>query len=299
MKQSAVIPVVLFAYARPDYLRRVLDCLRQNRVPLIEAFADGAKGAADAAGVAATRELLRAVDWAEMRLTERPANLGLGRNVLSGVDEAAARHDAFLVWEDDLICVPGTYDWMCAALRHYADDPRVMSVSAWTHPRVAPPDIGSRPYFDGRAEAWTWGAYARSWRGMTRDTAWDKMLRAEAAGKPRDAFGADMPRMAREELARNIWAVRWFYHHLEQGGLCVRPPWSMVEHIGVDLRATNAAGSSEWDNPVLRPVPVGDWPVPALHPQCGPLWRRAFPSGWRRRWRSLLRRLAGPSAQAL
>jgi len=142
---TSVLPVVLFAYARPTHLARVLACLRENAVPLVLAYADGAKGSTDAPAVAKTRTLLRGVDWAEIRLTERTENLGLGRNVLAGVTEAASRHETFIVWEDDLVCVPGTYDWLCGALRHYALDERVMSVTAWTHPRVTPADVGDQP----------------------------------------------------------------------------------------------------------------------------------------------------------
>src|SRR4051812_36862186 len=119
------IPVVLFAYARPELLARAIACLRENRVPLIYAFSDGSKSQADAGRVTEVRELLRAIDWSDVRLTERRENLGLGRNVLAGVTEVAARSDAFIVWEDDLICVPGTYAWMRGALEHYAADTRV------------------------------------------------------------------------------------------------------------------------------------------------------------------------------
>lgn len=276
---SPVIPVVLLAYARPVHLARVLACLRENAVPLIHAFADGAKGAADAAAVAEVGALLRAVDWCELRLTERNENLGLGRNVLAGVDEVAARHEAFIVWEDDLICVPGTYAWMCAALRHYAGDPRVMSVSAWTHPRVTPAGTGDHPYFDARADCWVWGAWARSWAGMTAETAEAKMRLAARRGVAPGAHGADLPQQAVYEQRRNIWAVRWLYHHLQHGGLCLRPPWSMVEHIGFDAGATNAAGSEEWANPPLRPVPPvpAAWPEPVVHPACRDLWQAAYP----------------------
>jgi hypothetical protein len=286
------IPVVLFAYARPRHLARALACLRANKVPLIHAFADGAKGAADAARVGEVRALLRAIDWAEVRLVERTENLGLGRNVLAGVTAVAARHEAFIVWEDDLVCVPGTYDWLCAALRHYAGDPRVMSVTAWTHPRGTPAGVGDRPYFDGRAECWVWGAYARSWRGMEQP-ALEKMAAAGARGLRPEAYGFDLPAMARDEARKNIWAVRWLYHHLQHGGLCLRPPWSMVEHEGFGADATNAAGGIDWRNPPLRPVPPlpAAWPEPCEHPGCRELWGAANPGGWRRWWRRVRVRL--------
>jgi len=288
-----IIPVVLFAYARPAHLARVLACLREDSVPLIYVFADGAKGAADAAAVGETLALVRGIDWCEVRLTGRPGNLGLGRNVLAGVTSVAAQHGAFIVWEDDLVCVPGTYAWLCAALRHYADEPRVMSITGWTHPRVTPVDAGSRPYFDGRAECWVWGAWTRSWRGMAEQTALEKMAAAVARGVPADAYGADLPLMAGEEAEKNIWAVRWLYHHLQHGGLCLRPPWSLVEHTGLDAGATNAAAATDWGNPPLRPAPPvpAAWPGPREHPACRRLWHTANPGGWRQRWRRLQERI--------
>jgi putative methyltransferase (TIGR04325 family) len=295
-----VIPVVLFAYARPAHLARALACLRENGVPLIYAFADGAKGEADAAAVAETRALLRAVDWCEMRLTERGENFGLGRNVLAGVSDVAARHEAFVVWEDDLVSVSGTYAWVCAALRRYAADERVMSVSAWTHPRVTPADVGAAPYSDARAECWVWGAWARSWRGMAEQTALEKMAAAAKRGVAADAYGADLPEMARGEAKKNIWAVRWLYHHFQHGGLCVRPPWSMVEHIGFDAGATNAAEAVEWENPPLRaapPVPVV-WPEPREAEGVRGRWQAANPPRPPRIVRGV-RRLAKAAAKAL
>ena len=287
MTPSSPIPVVLFAYARPQHLKRVLSCLRENRVPVIWAFADGAKSAADAGAVAEVRALLDEVTWCELHVVKRDANLGLGRNVLAGVDEVAARHEAFVVWEDDLVCVPGTYDWMCAALRRYADDPRVMSVSGWTHPRVTPVDAADRPYFDGRAECWVWGSWARAWRGMSDQTAAEKLAAAVERGTPANAYGTDLPAMAAVEQQKNIWAVRWLYHHLQRGGLCLRPPWSVIEHIGFDAGATNAATATDWANPPLRLVPPvpAEWPEPREQPACRGLWAAANPGGWRQRWR--------------
>lgn len=286
---SPPIPVALFAYARPAHLARVLACLRENRVPLILAYSDGPKGPADAPAVAEVRAMLRAIDWCECRTVERAENFGLGRNVLAGVTEVAAAHEAFLVWEDDLVCVPGTYAWMCAALGAYAGDARVMSVNAWTHPRVTPESAGSAPYFDARADCWVWGSWPRAWRGMADESALVKLAAAEARGVAPAAYGADLPPMAEVELRKNIWAVRWVYHHLARGGLCLRPAWSMVEHIGFDAGATNAAAATDWSNPPLRlapPVPE-TWPEPVEHPACRGLWEAANPGGWRRLYRRI------------
>lgn len=284
---DAVIPIILFAYARPEHLARALSCLRENKVPLIYAFADGAKGGTDAGAVAQTRVLLRKIDWCEVRLTERPANLGLGRNVLSGVTEVAAQHEAFIVWEDDLICVPGTYEWLCAALRHYATDGKVMSVSAWTHPELVPSTATEGAYLDQRAEGWVWGTYARVWIGM------DEPARSKASAsllRP-SQMGADLPLTIVDEFRRAVWSARWLCHHLQHDGFCVRPVRSFVEHIGAGVLASNVRGEALWANPPLDYTAVlpGTWPALPVEEECLSLWRSAV---WRRLpWRQRLRSL--------
>ncbi len=288
-----VIPVVLLAYARPDHLARVLACLRENAVPLIHAFADGAKGPKDAVFVAETRRLLRGVDWCELRLVEREKNLGLGRNVLAGVTDVSAHYEAFIVWEDDLVCAPGTYAWLCAALRHYATDERVMSVTAWTHPRVMPADAKGCAYFDARAESWIWGAWPRSWRGMNEETALQKMAAVKHRRIPVSVCGFDLPKMAREEQPENLWAVRWLYHHIQHDGLCLRPPWPMVDHIGFGVGATNAIVTAGLANTALREAPS----LPAIWPEtreclkCRARWRSATIEARLGRFGRSLRRL--------
>jgi hypothetical protein len=295
MSVPAPIPVILFAYARPAHVARALAALKRDRVPLLYVFADGAKGEADSAAVAQTRALLRTIDWCEVLMVERAENLGLGRNVLAGVTDIAARHEAFIVWEDDLVAAPGTYAWLCAALRHYSADETVFSVTGWTHPRVTPPDVGGAPYFDARAESWSWGAYARSWRGMNEETALQKLAAARARGVSPETCGADLPEMARDESVRNLWAVRWLYHHLQHGGLCLRPPVSLVDHGGFDASATNAIAADGWQHAALPEAAprLGTWPVALENTGCRDLWRRAAPTKWRRRWQRLVKLLAG------
>lgn len=273
------IPVALFAYNRPNLLQRMLACLRENRVPLIYAFSDGASAQQDAPSVENVRRILRAINWAQVVLVEREENLGLGLSIRSGVTQVLAQHNSTLVFEDDLICVPGTYTYLCAALNHYRDEPRVMSVTGWTHPRVTPKDVTDQPYFDGRAECLVWGTWERAWQGMEQD-ALALMRECQAHGTDVYRYGADLPEMAYVEHRRNIWAVRWLYLHMLRGGLCLRPPHSMVEHVGSDSRATNSAewANSGWLNPPLRACPSlpQRWIAPEENPQCPALWQAAY-----------------------
>jgi hypothetical protein len=268
------IPVALFAYARPETLQRTLSSLRANQVPIIHAFSDGPRSSEQAAEVEIVRAMLRSIDWADVRITERTENLGLGRSIIAGVTELLRTYDSLIVFEDDLVCVPGTYHYLCAALEAYASRERVMSITGWTHPRITPARVQNLPYFDGRAECWVWGTWSRAWRGMDRD-ARTLMRECQERGIDVRKYGDDLPAMAEIELDRNIWAVRFLYWHILQRGLCLRPPWSMVDHIGFGDIATNATEEIWLKQPDLRPCPTvpDKWPEPYEDQECAALHR--------------------------
>jgi hypothetical protein len=269
------VPVVLFAYDRTETLARTLGGLRAAGVRRLLAFSDGPRGPEQVPGVDRVRRLLRAIDWADVTLVERPGNLGLGLSIRTGVTEVLAREETVIVFEDDLVCAPAAYSFMCAALERYRDVPQVLSVTAWTHPRVTPRGVRG-PYLDGRAECWTWGTWRRAWQGMER-SALEHLHDAEARGTDPRRYGGDLVRMAHQEAERNLWAVRWSYLHIARGGLCVRPPHGLVDHVGHGPGATNAGGDARWSLPALGPPPAApvEWPQPVEHPDCPRLWRRA------------------------
>jgi hypothetical protein len=294
------IPVVLFAYNRPEHLERTLACLRENSVPLIYAFSDGPRTPDAEPAVVRVREILRKIDWCELELCERGINLGLGRSVLAGVSQVLEKHEAAIVFEDDLICVPGTYEYLSAALRCYASDSRVMSVTGWTHSKITPTDVSVDPYFDGRAECWVWGSWARAWKGMEED-AQSLVNKCEGMNIDTYKYGADLVGMAQSELKKNIWAVRFLYWHIVNRGLCLRPPHSMVEHIGFGSGTNFTATELPWfANPPLRACPVipTEWPEPSENAQCSSLHQavcgeRPMPRTVLSRIVSRMRRYAG------
>lgn len=269
------VPIILFTYARPDHLRRTLECLKTNKVPLIYIFSDGAKTPDMEPAVKEVRKIIHEINWCTTFINEREKNLGLGKSILTGVTEVLKKEKMAIVFEDDLICVPGTYDYLCAALEHYNDDSRVMSVTGWTHPLVTPKDVTDQPYFDGRSESWSWGTWLRAWDGMN-ENAKTLMDRCKATGIDINLYGTDLPEMANLEQKKNIWAVRFLYWHILNKGLCLRPPWSMVEHIGWDSRGTNAQEAGILASSPLKPCPPipKKWPEPVAQMECPSLWQK-------------------------
>jgi hypothetical protein len=273
------IPVVLFVYRRSDTLKQVLKCLQVDKISLLYIFSDGAKDVSVIAEVDAVRDLIRAINWCECIIQESSINLGLGVSIKQGVTAVLQKYSAAIVFEDDLISVPGTYQYLAAALRYYEHDRRVMSVTAWTHPRIVPEGVGTKPYFDGKGECWAWGTWSYAWEGM-EESALAIMKECEQLGINIEKYGTDMPKMAAEAVPKNLWAIGWWYHHLRKNGLCLRPPWSMVEQICWEEHrsTTSTPEMMAWANPPLRECPSipMEWTEAIEHPECSRLWRQAI-----------------------
>jgi hypothetical protein len=94
-------------------------------------------------------------------------------------------------------------------------------------------------------------------------------------------YGAAMVSMAKVELSQNIWAVRFVYLHILKKGLCLRPPWCMVEHIGWDSQGTNAKDAGIFEAPPLKhcpPIPA-QWPNPVEQPESARLCQKVYGGG--------------------
>ncbi|MDQ8153906.1 MAG: hypothetical protein P3B98_04505 [Gemmatimonadota bacterium] len=263
--------VALFAHARPDLLAQTLAPLRQAGVPRIRAYVDGSRGPTDDAGHRAVLALLRDIDWAQVELTERPANLGLHASIRAGLDDFFAHEEAGIVLEDDNRLADGAYDWLCAALDQYADDPRVGIINAWAHRRFIPDDV-TGPWWSPRWSGWGWAGWRRSWALMHESV--DALLRRLASeGIDAEAYGSDVIATARlgfwdSHLGLALYGARM---------LTLYPPRSLADHIGFGDAATNQHHAGPWRAVPAAPVDER-WPFPAdvvEHSQSRSLWRAA------------------------
>ena len=280
--KNEIIPVVLFVYKRTGTLRVTLESLRKNKPALLIVYSDAAKSSDDEQAVANVRRMVSEIDWCAKELYFSSANKGLGKSIKEGLAEVFSRFEAAIVCEDDLEFVEGTLEYMSCALRHYANDEKVMSVTGYTNRCITPDDVTDQPYFDGRFECWLWGTWRRVWDGMSKQTALEMMSKLEEQGKDPYFWGGDLPYMAKTEIRSNIWAVRMCYLHILNNGLCMRPPWSMVNHIGWGDGSTNACQMNWEYNGELRSAPLlpKAWPDPILNLQCATLHRKMYKRPW-------------------
>jgi hypothetical protein len=238
-------PVALFAYRRPDHLQRTIDSLAscpEVADTRLYVFADGAKGASDAEDVAAVRAVIAGITgFAAVTHIERPVNLGLAGNVISGVTQVLAENERVIVVEDDMVVSQDFLGYMNQALDMYADDQQVASIHGYVYATPEPlPDY----FFLRGADCWGWATWRRGWALFEPDG--QRLLdRLEAAGSIRefDIDGAfPYGDMLRDQIAgrNDSWAVRWYASAFLAGALTLYPGRSLVANIGLDGSGTHS-----------------------------------------------------------
>lgn len=239
-------PVAVFAYRRPEHLRRVLRSLAANDLAaksVIHVFCDGPRGAEDGPAVHATREVARETrGFAGVTVHEQAGNCGLASSIIGGVNWMLERTERVIVVEDDILVGPYFLRYMNEALTVYANDTRVASIHGYIEA-----DVHHLPetFFLAGAECWGWATWRRAWACFEADGR--KLLEElEARGLERD-FDLDgsypFTRMLRDQIVglNDSWAIRWHASAYLRGMLTLYPGRTLVENIGHDGSGTHCA----------------------------------------------------------
>ncbi|WP_310446590.1 glycosyltransferase family 2 protein [Thiobacillus sp.] len=245
---SALAPVVVFAYRRPDHLRNTLTSLMRcegfEQSPVI-VYCDGPRDIEETDSVIATRELARSMlgEHAEYHFSE--VNLGLSRSVIAGVSDVIGRFGRAIVVEDDLELSTSFLTFMNQALDRYANDESIFQVSGYMFDVLelkAAPSALFLPF----TVSWGWATWKRAWDQFDpQATGWEALRTNKVLRRRFNLDGTyDYATMLMRQMAglRDSWAVRWYWTVFKANGLVVFPPVSLVSNTGFDGSGTHGRG---------------------------------------------------------
>ena len=231
-------PIAVFTYNRPEHTARLLRSLQRNtefsKSPLT-IYCDAPKRPEHEEGVKKNREVVRRLAPAHARIVERDQNFGLARSIITGVSELVAEHGTAIIVEDDLVFSPRALAFLNEGLRRYADNDRVMHVSAYMFPVD---HVFREPFFYREATCWGWATWGRAWAHFNPDAAalLDEIDRLKARPEfdvRSSMFFYHMLKLQRDGKL-DSWAIRWYASMFLHGGLALHPARSYVENSGFD-----------------------------------------------------------------
>jgi hypothetical protein len=263
---QALAPIALFAYNRPEHLKRTVDALAA--CPLAESsrllvFSDAPSRPEHERGVEEVRRYLStAGGFASVGIVEREHNLGLARSIEDGVGQLCAEHGRVVVLEDDIVVAPAFLSFLNLALEQYVDEPRVMQVSGY----MFPGDHSDRgdAVFLPLISCWGWATWQRAWTAYDPSAAGVEALRRDPELRRRfNLDGAyDYYGMLENQLAGGLdsWGVRWLLSVFLANGVVLYPTASLVENIGADGTGTHGRGSTRLHGVASGRLDVGVGP---------------------------------------
>ena len=251
-------PIALFAYNRPEHLRKTLEALLADPLAAaseLHVFCDAPKKPEHASAVAAVRCLIRSITgFRTITIVERESNFGLAKSIREGVSALCASHGRVIVLEDDLLVAPAFLRFMNEGLARYQDDTRVYQISAYMYPGHYPGDDDA--LFLPTISCWGWATWARAWADFDPSLAGLAALNKSPDLRHRfNLHGAyDYFLMAQQQRCGKIdsWGICWHLSVFMRDGLVLFPRESLVQNIGVDASGTHGKGHASLQKP-LRP----------------------------------------------
>lgn len=253
MSHSALAPIALFVYKRPDHLARVAQALAQSpdaRLSRLFVFSDAPKNAAAQAQVAEVRAAVRSITgFQSVEVIEQALNKGVARSIIDGVGDLTARFGKVIVLEDDLLPAPHFLRYMNDALDKYVDEEEVISIHGYAYPVSDPlPET----FFLRGADCWGWATWKRGWDLFDPDGS--KLLRELERRELTREFDLDgsypYTQMLRDCIAgrNDSWAIRWYASAFLNGKLTLYPGSSQVQNIGADGSGSHVGSTRSFEH---------------------------------------------------
>ena len=254
-------PIAVFAFNRPEHLRRTLAALADNDLAAesdLTIFCDGPRSETEKSRTDAVREVAQAASgFKSLTVIAQDANQGLATSIINGVTRMVEQCGVVIVLEDDLVTSSYFLRYMNDGLEMYADNPKVASIHGWVFPHTV--ENAPETFFLKGADCWGWGTWKRAWALF--EPAAETLLAALGRLELDHAFNCngsyDYMGMLRACRGGKVssWAVRWrataFIHDM----FTLYPGRSLVQNIGGDGQGTNV-GTTDLFDVVLADSPV-------------------------------------------
>lgn len=231
-------PIAVFAFNRPDNLRRTLTALAANRLASesdLTIFCDGPRNEQEKYKTNAVRDVAYAASgFASVSVVHRKKNLGLKKSLISGITSIIKKYGKIIVIEDDIVTSQFFLQYMNEALSCYADNHKVASISGFcvAHEVKNPPET----FFIRGGDCWGWGTWYDRWKLFNHDGA--KLLAQIKESNLTQKFDLDGSCPSTEILQAAVdgkvdsWFMLWTASIFLLDMYTLYPSRSLVKNIG-------------------------------------------------------------------
>ena len=239
-------PILIFAYNRPDKTLSVIDSLKKNNIAKqsdLYVFSDGINKSKkdDYFKVNCVREIIKSTDgFKSIKIIKRNTNLGLYKNITSGLDYIFKKRKKAIILEDDIVVSQNFLKYMNDSLIIYENDSQVGSIcSNLLKNKEKLPNT----FFLHHQDCWGWATWKRSWKLFNNDS--QKLLKKIKDQGLEKKFNLEnkynFSRLLKEnQIKKRSWAVNWYASLFIHKKLNLYSSIRMSKNIGLGKDSTNS-----------------------------------------------------------
>ncbi len=251
-----VAPTVVFAYNRPEHLKKTLTALSENRGAgntEVFVFIDGPKEGQDGLvqnEVASVAENFREC-FKGFSVKRSGHNKGLAKSVIGGVSEVIEKYGKVIVVEDDAVSAEGFLEFMNNALDFYENDSTIWSIGGFTVPMKLPDDYKYDVIKTQRSSSYAWATWKDRWDKIDWEvTDYGSFKKNFSARRRFNMWGSDRSGMLDCQMNGevNSWAIRFDYAMFKNNMYNIVPVQSLIQSIGRDGSGTHDTDKSKKDD---------------------------------------------------
>jgi hypothetical protein len=232
-------PIILFAYKRPNELKKVIDCLKLNDLSVhseLYIFIDGPNKEEDIVKVNEVRALCdEIIGFKEIHRHYHVENQGCANSIIDGISFVLKKHESAIIIEDDILTSTNFLSYMNQSLTIYQSQSKVFSISGFCLPFKRPSDYTADVFAFPRTCSWGWATWSDRWFTVDWSISdYQKFIVNSTSKKAFSFGGSDMVKMLKDFMQGKIdaWDIRFAYSQFKHGGVTIYPLVSKAQNIG-------------------------------------------------------------------
>lgn len=251
-------PIIVFAYNRPDHLKRTLTALTKNKEAKesdLFIFVDGPKsdtGKDKNEAVYTVAKQYESGFFKKVIIRKSNKNKGLAKSVITGVDEIINQYGKVIVTEDDAVCSPAYLAFMNDALDYYEDNAHIWSIGGYTVPIKIPKEYFSDVLATQRSSSYAWATWKNRWEKIDWNVEDYPLFRWNFFERRNfNKWGSDRSSMLDDQMNGrvNSWAIRFDYAMYKNDMYNILPKQSLIKNIGHDGSGTHSTVDTSNNDP--------------------------------------------------
>lgn len=234
------VPVLFLIFNRPVNALKVFNEIRKSKPAKLFVAADGPRShvATDESNCAATRALIKKIDWeCEVKTLFRTENLGCKMAVKTGIDWFFTHVEHGIILEDDCIPVQSFFPFCKKMLQLYAKDPSVGIVSG-TNYLLGKYQHKDAYFLSHLFPMWGWATWKSTWDLFSfnieesaeeiREIVFRKITSRQEANNI-----AEMIILTKENKI-NAWSPFLLFQLIKKNLYSVTPTKNLISNIGIE-----------------------------------------------------------------